>query len=151
MKDTIVVFAVVEASASDAETVFAAVVELARQSQLEAGCLRYDGSDPERHRSFRLSKRSGKATTRSRRIAVRQMLKCSRQQSEKRTRRFGPASASWPAKRNLETEVLCDSGTAYGPPPAAGSEVRLLLELRAAVSDGRCGWAGDQEKPRRLK
>ncbi len=42
MKDTIVVFAVVEASERDARAVFAAVQQLARQSRLEAGCLRYD-------------------------------------------------------------------------------------------------------------
>jgi quinol monooxygenase YgiN len=42
MMDAVVVFAVVEASESDAETVFAAVQQLARESRLEAGCLRYD-------------------------------------------------------------------------------------------------------------
>jgi quinol monooxygenase YgiN len=42
MKDAVVVFAVVDASESDAETVFAAVQQLARESRLEAGCLRYD-------------------------------------------------------------------------------------------------------------
>jgi quinol monooxygenase YgiN len=42
MKDAVVVFAVVEASERDAQAVFAAVQQLARQSRLEAGCLRYD-------------------------------------------------------------------------------------------------------------
>jgi quinol monooxygenase YgiN len=42
MKDAIVVFAVVEASESDGETVFAAVEHLACQSRLELGCARYD-------------------------------------------------------------------------------------------------------------
>ena len=42
MMDAVVVFAVVEASERDAQAVFAAVQQLARQSRLEAGCLRYD-------------------------------------------------------------------------------------------------------------
>jgi quinol monooxygenase YgiN len=42
VQHSIVVFAVVEGSESDAEMVFSAVEHLARQSRLEAGCARYD-------------------------------------------------------------------------------------------------------------
>jgi quinol monooxygenase YgiN len=39
---SLVVFAVVEASESDSELVLSAVAHLAHQSRLEAGCARYD-------------------------------------------------------------------------------------------------------------
>lgn len=42
MQHSIVVFAVIEASRSDAEIVFSAVEHLAHQSRLEVGCSRYD-------------------------------------------------------------------------------------------------------------
>ena len=42
MQHFVVVFATVEASEIDAETVFSAVEDLARQSRLEVGCMRYD-------------------------------------------------------------------------------------------------------------
>jgi hypothetical protein len=95
--------------------------------------------------------RVGKAARHFKHIVDRCTLKGSRQQSFTQPRRFGPASVSWPAKHNPETEVLCDSGTSYGPPVAAGSEVRVQLHLGAAIGDGRGGWAGVQEEPRRLE
>lgn len=42
LPDSIVVFAVIEGSENDAETVFSAAEHLARPSRLEVGCVRFD-------------------------------------------------------------------------------------------------------------